>query len=107
MSLSFIPRPWHSSSHSTVRDQVKKHIADLLIAKRPNGDHSWREKVPHMARKLEATLYFCAESLEEHTDPERLLKRLQDLATALGKRRKMAALTQQRNSPVIAIGLAA
>ena len=88
---SAVPKPWHSSDHSSLRESVAEEIVKILKSRKPNANDNWHDKLPHMARRLEDALYGEAATLDEYADRNTLKQRLQQLALSMGNNKNAHA----------------
>ena len=66
-------------------------IARLLQARKPHAPQEWVNKLPHMARRLEESLFRNAESFPHYQDAATLKRRLQNLAMTMRMNKQAAA----------------
>ena len=79
---------WHSSDHKGTRDEIIKHIVELLRNKASNVTDEWMKNLPEKAKRLEVSLYSTASSFAEYSDKSTLKARLQQLAKSMHTKAK-------------------
>eukprot|EP01036_Dinobryon_divergens_P022197 gene22197-30437_t len=78
------PKEWHHpTDHANARKLMSEEIIKLLKNRRPQATEDWHEKLPHMAKRLEDSLYLEANTLDEYMDQNTLKSRLQQLAMTM------------------------
>ena len=92
-------KPWHGdgNEHRAERDQMIDRIIQLLQQRRPNATPDWCQKLPSMARRLEDSLYWTADSFEAYNESSSLKTRLQQLALTISNTGKGSS-KQSKNS---------
>ena len=77
-------QPWHRpDTDRETRKEISAKITNILRIRKPDADEHWLNKLPDMARRLEAKLYSVAPSLEEYANEATLRARLQNIANDL------------------------
>jgi len=77
-------QPWHKpDTDRDTRKEISAKITNILRIRKPDADEHWLNKLPDMARRLEAKLYSVAPSLEEYANEATLRARLQNIANDL------------------------
>lgn len=82
------PLSWHQpEADIPLRAATAEHLVTLLHTLRPDLEVSFRERLPHLVRKLEEGLYCTARSREQYADAATLEARLQNLVRRVTHRR--------------------
>merc|ERR1711871_1365474 len=94
---SRVRKPWHATDNSdnAIRTQMAQKIIHILHQKRPNANTDWKQKLPHMAKRLEEALYLNANSKEEYQNLNTVKIRLQQYAMSVGNRQNQQQQQQQ------------
>lgn len=66
---------WHSASHIRFRENIRQHISQLILQRRPNSTGEWLEKLIEVSHKVEERLYYNASSFEDYLDLDTLVER--------------------------------
>merc|ERR1711871_656162 len=95
---SRVRKPWHATDNSdnAIRTQMAQKIIHILHQKRPNANTDWKQKLPHMAKRLEEALYLNANSKEEYQNLNTVKIRLQQYAMSVGNRQNQQQQQQQQ-----------
>lgn len=81
-------KSWHSAEHNGTREEILKHIVDLLRNKASNVTDEWMRDLPVKAKRLEVNLYSMAQSFDEYSNKNTLKARLQQLAKSMHTKAK-------------------
>lgn len=97
---------WHSEADRQHRCDMIVNVMDILHSQRRRASAEWESKVPKLSRRIEASLYKRAKSLEAYCDKRTLRRRMCEVAAqygatarglrANGLRRRAARRHQQR-----------
>merc|ERR1712023_120657 len=93
-----VRKPWHATDNSdtAIRTQMAQKIIHILHQKRPNANQDWKQKLPHMAKRLEEALYLNANSKEEYQNHNTVKMRLQQYAMSVGNRQNQQQQQHQQ-----------